>query len=211
MRKIFCDSKNEAETRELLIDAEKIVKRILGNSFSHGYPHVFRVRNIAWKIVEVEKLQVDPLVLDLAVILHDAGRGLGDPHALYSAYFAEGFLRNKGLCDEKLSIIINAILYHSYSYARKHGIQPLSVEAKVLSDADKLDALGTVGFLRVFLHGQEYGRSYEDSLQHFDEKIFRLKELLHFEYSRRLAKKLEERTRIILRWLEEEVSDDIID
>lgn len=199
------------EIKKLISEAEIIAEKMLGNSFAHGFPHVLRVRKLSWKIVRAERLQVDPLVLELAVILHDTGRKLGDPHAKYSAYLAEGFLREKRLCKEKIDIIVNAILYHSYSYARKRGIKPLSIEAKVLSDADKLDALGTVGFLRVFLHGYEYGRSYEDSLQHFDEKIFRLKELLHFEYSRRLAEKLEERTMTIIRWLEEEVSDNIND
>lgn len=211
MKKELCDSNKSADHRVIVEEAERVVEKILGNGFAHGYPHIARVRKTAWRIVRAEELPVDPLVLDLAVILHDSGRVLGDPHALYSAYFAEGFLRSKGLCEEKLSLVVNAILYHSYSYATEHGVKPLSVEAKVLSDADKLDALGVVGFLRVFLHGQERGRSLKDSLRHFDEKIFRLKCLMHFEYSRRLAEKLEERARILLSWLGEELADNNTD
>ena len=185
--------------------AERLAEATLGSDFAHGFPHVVRVRRLAWDIVGGEGLEVDKEVLDLAVFLHDVGRRLGEPHALYSAYVAEGFLARNGLKTDKIELVLNAILYHSYSFSRSRGIKPFSVEAKVLSDADKLDALGVVGFLRVFLHGSAGGRSFEESLRHFEEKIFRLRDLMHFDYSRKLASELEERTRKALDWLMDEM------
>lgn len=188
------------EPETLLSEAERLARHLLGQGFAHGYPHVERVRRYAWEIVEAESLRVDRLVLELAVTLHDAGRPLGEPHARLSARLAESFLRDR-LDGERLARVVNAILYHSYSYARRARVEPLGPEALVLSDADKLDALGATGFLRVFLHGCEAGRGFEESLAHFDEKIFRLPGLMHYQYSRRLARELARRTRLLLEQL----------
>jgi len=46
---------------------------------------------------------------------------------------------------------------HSFS----EGFKPMSIEAKVLSDADKLDALGAIGVTRVFAFGGARGKSLE--------------------------------------------------
>jgi len=188
---------------DILGEAEALAKAMLGGGLAHGYPHVARVRRYAWLIVEAEGLSVDPLVLNLAVLLHDVGRPLGEPHAKLSADFAEAFLTGR-LGEERRRRVLNAILYHSYSYSRRAGIRPLGPEALVLSDADKLDALGIVGFTRVFLHGCETGRGVEESLRHFEEKILKLRPLLHYEYSRRLAGELEGRVRAALKWFAEE-------
>ncbi len=187
----------------LIREAEALARALLGQGLAHGYPHVERVRRYAHAIVEAEGLEVDDTVLELAVLLHDAGRPLGEPHARLSARIAEAFLAGR-IDGARLGRVVNAILYHSYSYTRRHGVEPAGPEALVLSDADKLDALGIVGFLRVFLHGCETGRNVEESLRHFDEKIFRLRGLLHYGYSRRLAGKLEERVRTALGWFAEE-------
>ncbi|QOJ79818.1 HD domain-containing protein [Infirmifilum lucidum] len=176
----------------------------MGDDFVHGYPHVERVMRLGEEIAS-EVGNVDMNLLRLAVYLHDIGRRIGEPHAYYSARLAGGILSEWGVGEDVVKLVVNAIEYHSFSYARSRGVKPLSVEAMVLSDADKLDALGIVGFLRVMAYGFENGRSVEESLRHFDEKIFKLKDLLHFDASRRLAEELEARTRTAVSWLAEEL------
>jgi len=184
-----------------------LVRRVLGNSFSHGYPHIERVHRIAWDIVDHEGLEIDPLVLDLAVYLHDIGRVIGEPHAYYSALFAKAYLIEHGIENNVIDKVVNAILYHSFSYARRHGVKPLCEEAKVLSDADKLDALGIVGFLRVFHYSWENGRGFRETIDHFYEKILRLKDLMHYRYSMERATILTNRVRDLLNMLSEELGN----
>jgi len=179
--------------KDLVKNVKALVKKVLGNSFAHGYPHVERVYRIAWDIVKHEKLNIDPLVLDLSIYLHDIGRVLGEPHAYYSAIFVRSYLSELDVDTNVIEKVTNAILYHSFSYARKHGIRPICEEAKVLSDADKLDALGVVGFLRVFHYSWENGRTLEETINHFYEKIFKLHELMHYRYSR-------QRSLLLLEW-----------
>jgi len=189
---------------DVVAEAKRLAEEALGRGFDHGYPHVERVRKWAWEIVRAENLSVDPLVLDLAVYLHDIGRVIGEPHAYYSAVFARGFLEDKRVGGEVVERVVNAIEYHSFSYSKAMKVEPKSTEALVLSDADKLDALGVVGFLRVFAYNWRAGSSFSEIVNHFHEKIFRLKELMHFNYSKTKASELTERVR---RALEELLSE----
>ncbi len=183
---------------DLLEEIKSISKNILGDNFSHGFPHVIRVRRWAWLIVREERLDIDPFVLDAAVYLHDVGRVLGEPHAYYSMLFAKAFLLEHGVPVDKVELVCNAILYHSFSYASRNKVEPLSEEAKVLSDADKLDALGVIGFLRVFEYSWMHNRSIEETLDHFRVKILRLGDLMHYNYSRRVAGELTNRVRLLV-------------
>lgn len=179
-------------------DLEVLVKKVLGNDFGHGYPHVLRVWKWAYKIVEGEGLNIDEELLDTAVLLHDIGRAIGEPHAYYSAVLAKGILTDKGYSSGFIDKVVNAILYHSFSYSRKHGIKPLTEEAKILSDADKLDALGIIGFLRVFHFSWQHDRDLKYTIQHFYDKIFKLGDLMHYRYSKEKATELINVTRNIL-------------
>lgn len=189
---------------DLVKNLRSMARRILGEGFGHGYPHVMRVLRIAMDITKHVDANVDPFLLEIAILLHDVGRIIGEPHAYYSALIARTILEEWGADREFIDKVVNAILYHSYSYARKHNIAPLTEEAKILSDADKLDALGIVGFLRVFHYSWEHGRGVEDTIRHFYEKIYNLPKLMHYDYTRRLAIKLVERTRrAVMEFMEE--------
>ncbi len=149
---------------------KEFVRGVLGDDWTHGYPHVQRVLRLSLEIAVRMNLGVDLNVLECVALLHDVKRVLGEPHAYFSAVVASGLLRSLGISERVIGIVENAILYHSYSYASTHGIQPTSEEAKVFSDADKLDALGLIGFVRVFLYDQEHGIGFKESVRHFHEK-----------------------------------------
>ena len=133
---------------------------------SHGWEHVVRVFELADRIGRKERADME--VLLVAAILHDVGRMISEEkHALASARLSEDLLRDLGFSEEKIERIIHCILAHSYS----SGVTPETLEAKILSDADKLDALGAIGVARVFMYSGEKGRSIPDSIKHFKEKI----------------------------------------
>ena len=191
------------EKTELLV---KIAQTLYDKSFDHGLLHVERVLNWVFKITEHENLNLNKDILLLTVYLHDVGRLIGEPHAYYSALIAEYLLEEIACPGELKFEILNAIIAHSYSYVNVKGISPRSDLGRVLSDADKLDALGVVGFLRVFMYGEREQRDLVFSIRHFYEKIFRLKQLLHYEYSKRVAGELTMKTSRILNELIRELN-----
>lgn len=182
----------------------EIAKYLYDNSFDHGLPHVERVYKWALRIVESENLQVHASLLKTSVFLHDVGRCIGEPHAYYSALIAEELLKEAGCTSAFIEEVVSAILSHSYSYARSKPAE--TVLAKVISDADKLDALGVVGFIRVFIFGDRHGRALRQSVDHFHDKILKLSNLMYYNYSRKVSSVLNERTRLLLRMLLEELN-----
>ncbi|MEM4596089.1 MAG: HD domain-containing protein [Desulfurococcaceae archaeon] len=182
----------------------EIAKSLYDKRFDHGLPHVERVRAWARRIIGEEKLPIPSTLLEIAVFLHDVGRYIGEPHAYYSALVAEELLMEAECASRFIEEVSSAILSHSYSFSKSH--QAKTDLAKVISDADKLDALGVVGFLRVFIFGERNERTLEQSLMHFHEKILKLPELMYFDYSRKISVLLAERTRLLLTMLLEELN-----
>lgn len=170
-----------------------LVKSILGSDEAHGWPHVERVARLAYWIAS-RLGGVDGLVLGAAVLYHDVGRPLEDilglHHAVISARIARARLEALGWDPGRVRVVENAILSHSYSLARTLGVKPESLEAMVLSDADKLDALGAIGVARVILTGASMGRGLCGDLEHLKSKISRLPGMLYTEPARELAEKL---------------------
>ncbi len=159
---------------------EEIVKGVMSSDPVHGYPHVERVKHLALKIAS-NYPEADKEVIELSALLHDIarnGRGNnakeGFDHALASARVAEVILKALGLPKEKVEAVAHAIEAHSFSAGR----EPKSLEAKILSDADKLDALGAIGVVRVFMYSATIGRSIKDSIAHFESKILKLPSLM---------------------------------
>lgn len=140
-----------------------------------------------------------------AALLHDVGRSgentLGVHHAELSAELATLILRGAGFPADKIDSVRRAVLEHSYS----RGAKPSSVEACVVSDADKLDALGAIGFYRMALVSGELGRPPGDAVNHFYEKLSRLPGLMCTRAGRARAEKLAERLRVMVEWLWEEL------
>ena len=161
-------------------------RAIMGEDEAHGWPHIVRVAGWAESLRRTHG--GDPRILYAALLLHDAGRSLpgGGHHAVKSANLAYEILPSLGYDSREVEAVVHAILAHSYSL----GVRAESVEAMILSDADKLDALGVVGVARAFITGSHLGRSISDSIRHMEEKLLRLPRLMYFEESRRAAEAL---------------------
>jgi len=179
---------------EKLIEAirEEAKKRLPPHG-THGFEHTERVFEICKHIGGL--VGADPSVLLPAALLHDLGRGEED-HAAVSAMEAKEILAGIGLPEEKVWAVVGAISTHSFSF----GGEPASLEAMVLSDADKLDAMGALGVYRAAMYSAEHLRALGDFVDHFYEKLLKLRDMLHTDEARRLAEK---RHRFMLEFLEE--------
>lgn len=117
------------------------------NDASHDFDHVLRVTRLAERIARAEG--ADWAVVRTAALLHDIGRAeqsrTGACHAGTGARRAREIL---AACrPEFVEAVAHAIAAHRY---RDPGNAPRTLEAKVLFDADKLDAIGAIGVGRAF-------------------------------------------------------------
>ncbi len=124
---------------------------------SHNWEHTERVMKLAYHIGQKEN--ADLQVIQIAAILHDIGRETQDKshgkicHAEEGARLAKGILGKYNLTNNQKTNIIHCIESHRF----RNNHQPQTIEAKILYDADKLDAIGAVGIGRAFLFAGEIG------------------------------------------------------
>lgn len=125
---------------------------------SHDWYHTLRVRKTALYIADKEG--ADRITVEIAALLHDVGRleseRIGGSHSDISASIAQQILAGSTniLGQDRIENIISSIKSHSY----RAGKTPETLEGKVLSDADRIDALGTVGIARVFAYAGRYNQ-----------------------------------------------------
>ena len=124
---------------------------------SHDWDHTLRVLRLCEQIGPTEG--ADPAVLRVAACLHDIGRGAQDEargaicHAERGARMAEELVEPLPLSIEQKTNIFHCI--RSHRFRGEHP--PRTIEARVLFDADKLDAIGAVGIARAFQFAGEVG------------------------------------------------------
>ena len=124
---------------------------------SHGWDHTLRVCRLCEMLGPAESTDMD--VLRAAAYLHDIGRSEQDAangnicHAVKGAQMAKPIVDALPLSKRQQQNIIHCIRTHRF----RSDYQPATIEAKVLFDADKLDAIGAVGVARAFLFAGELG------------------------------------------------------
>ncbi len=203
---------------------EKLFKasdKYYGNDGSHDIGHIKRVLKNAKKIVEIGDYNVNIDVLISACILHDIiDLPKNHPDKKMSSRLAAKEAMNvldeidfpKNLKEE----VKHAIEAHSFSA----NIETKTMEAKILQDADRFDALGAIGIARVFyvsgmlkrelfnsedpmaknreLDDKEYG------LDHFEVKLLKLPKTMKTEAGRKIA---EEKAEYIKSFREQLISE----
>ena len=174
---------------------------------SHDFLHVKRVLKLA-KIIG-ERENADMKIVIPAVLLHDiaiqdkSSKETRIKSAEKSKQMAKEILEKHNF--EKIDKILYAIDVHSFS----KGIEPETLEAKILQDADRLDALGAVGIARLFsvcgaLKRKFYNEQEEMlddakyGLDHVYIKLLKLK--MNMSSSEKIAK---ERREFLLKFIEQ--------
>lgn len=138
----------------------EIIEKELSCS-AHNLDHVLRVYNLCMFLSKYEE-NVDLEVLIPAVLLHDIARvkeskdKTGEiDHAILGSEMAEDILRNLEYEEDKIEKIKHCIITHRF----RTDNRPKTIEAKILFDADKLDAIGSIGIARCFMLAGQFGQS----------------------------------------------------
>ncbi|BBE30831.1 phosphohydrolase [Tepiditoga spiralis] len=181
---------------------EFIKKEISFQEGSHNLDHTLRVLKNA---VDIQKKEGgDYEIIVLSTLLHDIARNLElsgkiSCHAEEGAKISKKFLREIGY--EKYEEVAYCIKTHRY----KKGIIPQTLEARILQDADRLDALGRIGVVRTLIH--DSNRPLENSINHFYEKILKLKDTMNTKTAKNIAEKKHNIVLEFVKGLEEELNN----
>jgi uncharacterized protein len=175
-----------------------------GDTTGHDWWHVWRVWNLARHIAQRES--ADMLQVELAALLHDM-----DDHKMAHSDGENLPNARKVLLDSNVehSLVVSVLAIIKQVSFKGAGVDttPTSLEACVVQDADRLDAIGAIGVARAFAYGgskqrelynpnekpsmhstfSEYKNSKGNTLNHFYEKLFLLKDRLNTPAARELA------------------------
>ncbi len=152
------------------------------NSGGHDAEHTLRVFRTAMVIAETEP-DCDRGIVALAALLHDV-----DDHKLFHTTNnanARAFLAERQIESGQIEKICSAV--NSVSFSRNRNKKPETLEGQIVQDADRLDAIGAIGIARTFAFGGEHGRTLEETIRHFYEKLLLLREGLNTKAAREMA------------------------
>lgn len=195
-------------------------KRLNGARGCHDWDHSRRVYRLCERIGPVEGADMD--VLRIAALLHDIGRSVQDSangsvcHAEKGAELAAPLIADLSITPTQKENVIHCIRAHRY----RGSHVPETVEARVLFDADKLDAIGAVGVARAYLFAGEVGaklhnlgnnientRSYsvdDTGYREYRVKLCRIRERILTDTGKRLA---DERHAFMVEFFERFISE----
>jgi len=161
----------------------------------HDFDHVLRVYALAKRVGKVEGADME--IIQAAALLHDVGREWAEAHGLDHAAFAANRAREI-LADRPHACNTGCVQHAAQVEAITHAIaahrfrtrpDPATLEAQVLFDADKLDAIGAIGIARAFAYGGAHGQQLWAPVEsiEFVVKLSRIKERLFTQTGRAIA------------------------
>lgn len=194
--------------RDILNRCEQFVKKTLsGAEPGHDWWHANRVRNLALYIAKNEDTQSNPLTIEIAALLHDIADS-----KFHNGNESKG---TKVACDFLISMnadlkMVEDIAFVISNISYKGGNEIVINRNKILDivqDADRLDAIGAIGIARTFSYGgnknrtmydpeilpnlnmtkEQYKNSNAPTLNHFYEKLFKLKDMMNTNTGKQLA------------------------
>ncbi len=195
--------KSKIQKNSLLSKTETYIRDYFEHEGSgHDWWHISRVKNLALKIADSEG--GDRFIIEMAALLHDLDDWkLAENN---SELKSESWLNKIGVSDKDTERILQIIEEVSFKGA---GVETSanSLEAKIVQDADRLDAIGAIGIARTFAYGGHKGRllyhpdiepvmhqSFEayknntaPTINHFYEKLLLLKNLMNTNTARDMA------------------------
>ena len=196
----------EVNKKEIIKETIEYVKfKLEKDSTGHDWWHIYRVFKLAIKLAL--KLEANVYICALASLLHD----LADAKLVCSE--EEGlkeiriWLEQIKVNSKDIDHIIEIIERVSYKGGTNKKVS--SIEGMIVQDADRLDAIGAIGIARTFAYSgakgrliynpnlpvrenltlEEYRSGNDTAINHFYEKLLKLKNLLNTELAIKIANK----------------------
>ena len=189
--------------KEITHSIQKEMKKFFTQEHTgHDWYHIERVWKNAKKIAE-HYPEANHLQIELAALLHDRYDHKIVSNVEEAKLEVRDLLVKHGLSED----LIKKILYSIDAVGFRNGknpLQPISIEDKIVQDADRLDAIGAIAIARTFVYSGAHQRpiytgepldvlekahDLEDTaIGHFYEKLLTLSDTLHTPEAREIAK-----------------------
>lgn len=188
----------------MIEQTESFVKdKLRDESSGHDWYHIYRVKNLALNIAEKEG--ADHFVCVMAALLHDIAdekiAGTEEEGLKEVKQWLESISVEKAYITHIMTII------STMSFKGGSGKEMESIEGKVVQDADRLDAIGAIGIGRTFAYSgakgqlmydpaipvretmtkEQYRNERSTAINHFYEKLLKLKHGMNTPYAKKLA------------------------
>ena len=202
---------------KIIEDAIEYIKDFFVDEYSgHDYWHTMRVYRMAVKLAEIEN--ADLFIVKLAALLHDIDDIKISPLTAAGKLNAMVFMAEHEVDKDVIDKVCEII--DENSFRGLDSVVPATIEGKCVQDADRLDAIGAIGIARAFTYGgsrrrilydpeqkplmdmnaAEYRRHMSTTVNHFYEKLFKLKDMMNTDAAKKLA---EHREKIMRDYLDE--------
>jgi len=191
-----------------------IEEKFSGEGSGHDWAHMQRVWRLSQHIAGAESA-ADLFVVELGALLHDiADWKFHDGDVTAGPRAAHEWLKSLGVDEDAIVQVEHIVANMSFHAALDTDRPALSLEAAIVHDADKLDAIGAIGIARTFIYGGSKGRQMYDpaikpkiydsaqsyrkgsenntTINHFYEKLLLLKDMMLTDAGRRIAKRRHE-------------------
>ena len=207
------------DRQEIIKKTEYFVKQTLGkDNTGHDWWHVHRVRNLAKRIAREESADIFIVELAaLLHDIGDYKFFQGDEEA--GAVKVREWLSSLEISPSLIGKIVEITSQISFMHTlpdkgkgkgkKNSTIPTLSKELMAVTDADRLDAMGAIGIARAFTYGgffnrpiynpaikpsksitkEEYKTTEAPSINHFYEKLLKLKDMMYTKLGRKMAKR----------------------
>lgn len=188
--------------------------QLIHETTGHDWYHIERVTNLSKELLKSE--DADAFTVIAASLLHDIPdeKLVDDVEA--SMKNIKGFLLSLDIEETVIDKILTII--STISFKGGHGDKLTSIEACIVQDADRLDAIGAIGIARTFQYGgakgqamydpevevrddmsaEEYRKGNSTSINHFYEKLLLLKNKLNTEQAKEIAQEREDFMKLFL-------------
>lgn len=201
--------------KNIIEDALSYVKELFEKEYSgHDYFHTLRVYKMATRLATSEGADIE--LVQLAALLHDVDDRKLSPETYENQDKAREFLAKHSFDQEKIEFICGII--RQVAFMANDSVVPSTIEGMCVQDADRLDAIGAIGVSRAFAYGgghnrymhnpdikpnlnmtkDEYIKSNSTTVNHFYEKLFKLKGMMNTKTAIEIARMREDYMRDFL-------------
>jgi len=198
---------NPTQTK-IIENTRQFVKQTLENAEAgHDFWHILRVLKLSEKIARTEP--GDMFIIQLGALLHDiADSKFHNGDETIGPKIAREFLESQKVDEKTIEHIVKIIENISFKNSFE-GQKFTSKELEIIQDADRLDAIGAIGIARAFVYGghknnpiynpdlkvnlnmskEEYKKGDTSTINHFYEKLLKLKDMMNTPTGKQLAEK----------------------